>query len=145
MRSLDGIPALQILNALRAIPRRCAEGQGISVNDTDVIETTNHLLPAATAQEAAAMHRLQATLLSTPLVPLLRPTRECTPTSPRDLSKKSLKSPLPRALHLLSLDRLQDELTTGLPANRARCTPLLIDHACQTTHSTLNARPVRAA
>ena len=107
--------------------RRCDETDSISVNDTDVVDTTSYLLPAATAEDAAVMHRVHATVLSAPLVPQIHqqaaPQALLSGTTPslrssRVLSSKPRTPSLPRTLHLLSLDRLAGELTPAQPANR---------------------------
>ena len=99
--------------------RRVAEGQGISVDDTDEVVATNWLIAGTTAADAAIAHRLKATQVSTPLVPIVvgkstgmvaeaAVIRDDAVTNIREAVQASLP---PQGVHLLSLDRVGVETT----------------------------------
>eukprot|EP00937_MAST-01D_sp_MAST-1D-sp2_P006380 g6380.t1 len=96
--------------------RRCAEGIGIAVDDTDNVTSTTWLVPGATRAAAAAGHRQLAMRVATPAVPVVAP-RGAAPAAPA--APRSTPDPLPANVHLLSLDRVALE-TTSPSAGAAR-------------------------
>lgn len=112
--------------------RRCAEKQGIPVDDTDHIVSTNWLIPGVTPGDVAKQHRLRAMVASAPLIPVIvvaeGPLRNA---GGLRSSASSLPMALPDNVHLLSLDRVGLETSSSGAATRVLLRVRLhLLHAC---------------
>ena len=124
--------------------RRCAEKGGISVDDTDHIIAKNWLFPSDTATGAVDAHRMQALRVATPLVPVGTSggAEAALGASEPLLAVGGLRgAALPPQVHLLTLDRVPLETTTGLPQNRVL---LRVQHIFQEGESLLYSQAVTA-
>lgn len=96
--------------------RRCAEQQGIPVDDTDHIVSTNWLVPSANIDGLTAQHRLRAMASSSPLVPLVTAAKGVRVDD--TVARSNAPTALADNVHLLTLDRVGLETSPADAATR---------------------------
>jgi len=124
--------------------RRCAEKGGISVDDTDHIIAKNWLFPSHTATGATDGHRMWAVRVATPLIAVgTSGSAEAAPAASEPLLAAGGLggAALPPQVHLLTLDRVPLETTTGVPLNRVL---LRVQHIFQKGESDLYSQAATA-
>eukprot|EP00035_Acanthoeca_spectabilis_P014256 m.271234 g.271234 ORF g.271234 m.271234 type:complete len:1102 (+) comp16089_c0_seq11:51-3356(+) len=116
--------------------RRCAEQQGIPVDDTDHIVSTNWLVPAANIDGLTAQHRLRAMASSSPLVPLVTAAKGARVDD--TVARSNAPTALADNVHLLTLDRVGLETS---PADAATRVLLRVRHTFQPNEHSALSKP----